>query len=264
MVAVGGVPPSAVPPGAIPRSSCDGPAQARWRTWPLEAGLLRHVLRLRAEHAPTSYVRMIRGSGVMVDLPPSRRAMRHARTLGQRKARARQAGTARPAIAHAASRTPRFYRALCADDGPWRTRALRQPPPRPAVSADPVGRRAPPVRSNRLPKLVTFVAKKNIPPLYGCVRNARTHKWRVLTHTPLSNRERGADTGRWSSQKPLLEQIQRTWWLQPASPITNPQNLVLLSSSKNMIKVVVLADSQCSVPLHGGNGGPIAHGGRGW
>ena len=56
--------------------------------------------------------------------------MRHARTLGQRKARARQAGTARPAIVHAASRTPHFYRALCADDGgAWRTCAL-QPPPR--------------------------------------------------------------------------------------------------------------------------------------
>ena len=49
--------------------------------------------------------------------------MRHACALGLRKARARQAGTARPAIAHAAPLTSRFYRALRVD-GPWRTRAL--------------------------------------------------------------------------------------------------------------------------------------------
>ena len=40
-------------------------------------------------------------------------------------------------------------------------RALRQPPPRPAISADPVGRRAPPVRSGRPQVPVAFVAKKN-------------------------------------------------------------------------------------------------------
>ena len=46
---------------------------------------------------------------------PSWRAMRHARTLGQRKARAWQAGTARPAMAHAASlaHVPLLPRAMC-------------------------------------------------------------------------------------------------------------------------------------------------------
>ena len=36
-----------------------------------------------------------------------------------------------------------------------------------------------------------------------------------------------------------------------------------LSSSKNMIKSGLIRQAKCSVPLHGGNGGPIAHGGRG-
>ena len=56
--------------------------------------------------------------------PPSQRSMRHARALGKRAARAQRTGMARPAIAHAASRTPRFYRALACSDETWRTRAL--------------------------------------------------------------------------------------------------------------------------------------------
>ena len=127
---------------------------------------------------------------MVVDLPPSRRAMRQARTLGQRKACARQVGTARPAIAHTASRTCRFYCALCADDGPWRTpRALQQPPPRPAISADPIDRRAPPVRSDRPQISATFVAKKNFhPPLYVRGQGHTRTSCSFLRHFPLSNR----------------------------------------------------------------------------
>ena len=127
---------------------------------------------------------------MVVDLPPSRRAMRQARTLGQRKACARQVGTARPAIAHTASRTCRFYCALCADDGPWRTpRALQQPPPRPAISADPIDRRAPPVRSDRPQISATFVAKKNFhPPLYVRGQGHARTSCSFLRHFPLSNR----------------------------------------------------------------------------
>ena len=54
-----------------------------------------------------------------------------------------------------------------------------------------------------------------------------------------------------------------------ATSITNHQSQIqkisfFLSSSKNMQKVSGGSDSQCLVPLYGGNGGPIAHGGRGW
>ena len=53
-------------------------------------------------------------------------------------------------------------------------RALRQPPPRPAISADPVGRRAPPMWSGRPPKLVTFIAS-NLLSTSVRVREQATH-----------------------------------------------------------------------------------------
>ena len=177
-----------LPPGAIPRSSRDGPAQTRRACSEVASSVARGGPPAAACSART-YVRM-RGSGVVVDLPPSRRAMRHARTLGQRKARALQTGTARPAIAHSASlaHVPLLSRAMCADDGPWRTRALQQPPLRPVISADPVGRRAPPVWSDR-PKIpVTFVAKHLRSASVRAWTRPRTHKRKA---TKGSNYSRG-------------------------------------------------------------------------
>ena len=187
VVAVDGALPS-VPPGAIPRSSRDGPAQTRRACAEVANSVARGGPPAAACCART-YVRM-RGSGVMVDFSPSRRAMRHARTLGQRNARVRQEGTARPAIAHAASHTPRFYRALCADDGPWRTCAL-QPPPRSAISADdPVDRRVPPARSDRPRTLVTFIAR-NLVSDHLCTCVVQDHactSGSLLRHSPFSKR----------------------------------------------------------------------------
>ena len=118
--------------------------------------------------------------------------MRHARTLGQRKARARQAGTACPAIAHAASLahvallpTARYVRTTghgararcgsCPRD--------RRFPPTPSVFAH--------SRCGQIdPRTLWLSSRKTSPPpLYVCVRKARTHECRVLTHTPLSRIE---------------------------------------------------------------------------
>ena len=98
-------------------------------------------------------------------LPGAPCAMR-ARSGRGRHARGRQERRAPTSRTPPRSRTSRFYRALCADDGPWRTRALlRQPPSRSAIPADPVGRRASSVRFDRPQKLVTLVANFLDPPL---------------------------------------------------------------------------------------------------
>ena len=149
-----------------------GPAP-RWRAWSLEAGLLR----LRAEHARTSACGGEVGWWWISLLPGAPYAMR-ARSGRGRHARGRQERRAPPSRTPPRSRTSRFYRALCADDGPWRTRALQQPPPRPAISADPIGRRARPVRPGRPQIPVTVVGKKLSTHL--CTRawtRPRTHKW---------------------------------------------------------------------------------------
>ena len=97
--------------GAPPSSRCDPTELAQWACSD-EAGLLRGGELGRSRRASCGCVLSTHvrphagkwgGGGGSPYLPPSRRAMRHARALGQRKARARQAGTARPAIAHAAS-----------------------------------------------------------------------------------------------------------------------------------------------------------------
>ena len=114
-----------------------GPAP-RWQARSLEAGLLR----LHAEHARTSAARGEEvgrvGGGwwwISLLLPGAPCAMR-ARSGRGRRARGRQERRAPPSRTPPRSRTSssRFYRALCADDGPWpwRTRALlllQQPPP---------------------------------------------------------------------------------------------------------------------------------------
>ena len=60
-------------------------------------------------------------------LPGAPCAMR-ARSGRGRHARGRQERRAPPSRTPPRSRTSRFYRALCADDGPWRTRALLPSP----------------------------------------------------------------------------------------------------------------------------------------
>ena len=129
----------------------------------------------------------------VVDLPSfPARPMRHARALGQRKARARQAGTARPANAHAASLAyvPLLPRAVRGRRAMARALLLRrQPPPRSAIPADPVGRRAPPVRSDRPPPQTRDSRRENPRSTSVRVRAQDTHTQVArFTNTALSNR----------------------------------------------------------------------------
>ena len=90
------------------------------------------------------------------------RAEEGARAVGRNgspRHRARRLARARPAS------TARYVRTT---GHAWRTRALQQPPPRPAISAGPVGRRSPPVRSDRPQIPVTFVAKHLRPSIRLC------------------------------------------------------------------------------------------------
>ena len=135
---------------------------------------------------------MRRGSGVVVDLPPSRRAIRHARTLGQRKARARQAGTARPAIAHAASlaHVPLLPRAMCGRRAMAHARAAAAAPAtgdfrRPHRPSRTSGAARSTTNSRDCRREKTFY-----PSLYACV-DKTTHAQVAaffVRHSPLSNR----------------------------------------------------------------------------
>ena len=163
-----------LPSGAVPRSSRDGPDRTR-RACSEEASSVARGGPPAAACCARTYVRM-RGVGWwwISPLPGASCAMRARRAEEGTRAEGRNGAPRRRA--HRLAHVPLLPRAMCADDGPWRTRALQQqPPPRPAISADPVGRRAPPVWSDR-PKIpVTFVAKH--------LRSASVRAWtRPRTH----------------------------------------------------------------------------------
>ena len=153
------------------------------------------------------------------NLPPSRRAMRHARALGQRKARARarQAATARPAIAHAASlaHVPLLPGAMCGRRAMAHTRA--------AAAAPATGDFRRPHRSSRTPGAVRSAAnsrgfrrEKNVLPTSVRVRgqdHARTSGSFLKRHFPLSNGgspiEADPDCGRWTFGPPRPHAVAR-------------------------------------------------------